>query len=982
MAPHQNLDPNSKGSRYPKKVPPWKDTTVNEVEEVRAAIKDGLDPNIHWSEEDLVIPQPKSGCVIPPYVEDSETWPHFNTPLHRAIRFSDFESAQLLLQHGADVNLYNSIGRTALHEAVWNHDHDAIRFLLAHNADVNKSTVAACVRYEDDERDIHGFEGDLCILRALSTSDLTSFRLLAEAAAELHPASQGPWTALDLALLSGDRQIVEYLQTRGIKLPARLPALETWTENTHRDPSRDLLAFSSTSDILPPSDLYPAYCYALANIQGHTSECDVDSLIQGFFKALQETAGQTQHRTGSKMCASCQAFQSGFQDVDERQTQYKVTLHQSRQDLNDSAARGCPLCRIVADALDHEEGRLESNPKSSGQQATQSKDVAQPILLWVEITPPKKLSMSYLWVSWGDLRIHLDVARADDDFILTPEDEKEPDTSTGSTSAMEMAKTWLRTCKDDGSHGKCQEAYRNRQNTGALPRRLLRVGGPDDNPRLVQVQDIRVPYCALSYCWGTKDFFMTTRANLSQNMEEIPRESFPIIMQDAMSVTRSLGYDYIWIDALCIVQDDEKDWAHEASIMGSVYSNAELTISTLVAGDCHTGLFQPRSLRVVRPVILDIWQPRSERISHRSWAVFAEWAQEHLCIHGPVHSRGWTLQEQLLSTRILYFGDGILHWECLHDYMAEADPGGDNRRSYNYRADLAKRSETKQAIQGALSLDRNSSAIPQGASQPFELWKQQAEDFTCRSLSKSSDRLPAFASISASLAGAAGNSLLCGIWNGDKLLESLCWNVVKPSSSPKSLSMPSWTWGATVGEVSFHLVSRTGRGNVPILTGATVVSVDAQANEAMSEVYGSITLKSDLCHKGPLRSSFFEAEEHEAEGMWLDLLCDTESCVFLDSNIDTIEDVYAISVLSFPEGPPHEGYGYPRWPGGRGPTTLKLLLQRVGNESNKFRRIGIGIQPGITSESRRKGGDGEEMTPLKWLMTDEEVFENHEFALI
>ncbi|KAF4470019.1 heterokaryon incompatibility [Fusarium albosuccineum] len=685
MTPHQNLDPNNKGSRYLDKVTPWKGMAVNEVDEVRAAIEDGLDPNILWSENDLVIPAPKSGCVIPPYVEDSETWPHHNTPLHRAVRFSDFESAQLLLRHGADINLCNSIGRTALHEVVWNHDHDAIRFLLAHNPDVNKKTIAACVRYEDDERDMHGSEGDLCVLRALSTSDLTSLRLLAEAGAELHPASQGPWTALDLALLSEDRQIVEYLRTRKIELPARLPALETWTENTHRDASRDLLAFSSKGDILPPGELYLAYCYALANIQGHLAKCDSEALIQAFFKALQENAGQTQHRTGRKMCASCEDFQSGVKGVDEKQTEYKVTLYQSRQDLIDSAARGCPLCRIIAIAFDYEEGRLGSNSKSSDQQVTQDKDTAQPILLWVDIDPPKKLSMCYLWASWGDLRLHVDLDRVDDDPIIRAlEDEKEPDTSTGSTSAMEMAKIWLHTCKDDGSHVKCQEACRSRQNTSALPRRLLRVGGPDDNPRLVEAQGNRLPYCALSYCWGTKDFFTTTRANLLQNMEDIPRESFPTIMQDAMSVTRSLGYDHIWIDALGIVQDDEK-----------------------------TGLMKHRSWALFTPTLNlpspRLWQATATRVSSNldlsglSWAVFAEWAQEHLCIHGPVHSRGWTLQEQLLSTRILYFGDGILHWEYLHDYRVEADPGGDNRRGYNYRADLAKRSETKQAVQGALS---------------------------------------------------------------------------------------------------------------------------------------------------------------------------------------------------------------------------------------------------------------------------------------
>jgi hypothetical protein len=177
---------------------------TTELELVKAALDDGLDLNCYWGENVFVNIQPESIHMMRAYVEDSNTWPHYNTPLYRAIHYSDFGSAKLMLEHGVYIDLYNAIGLTPLHEAVWNHNHDAIRFLLTHGADIDKTTIAARVWSEDAKRDIHGSEGDLNVQRALHVSGLTSLKLLVEAGADLCPWSQYLWTALDLALLYGD----------------------------------------------------------------------------------------------------------------------------------------------------------------------------------------------------------------------------------------------------------------------------------------------------------------------------------------------------------------------------------------------------------------------------------------------------------------------------------------------------------------------------------------------------------------------------------------------------------------------------------------------------------------------------------------------------------------------------------------------------------------------------------------------------------
>lgn len=242
------------GLLYPNKLTKRAYDTAAELKAVQVALKSGLDPNILWTEKDLVNPTPKYGCVVPCYIYDSQTWPHYNTPLHRALHFSDSATAEILLQHGADINLYNAAGQTPLHEAVWNQQYDVIRFLLAHDADINKSTVGACVRYEDDNRDMCSVGGEHNIQRAISCSDLTSLRLLMEAGADLCPESQHPWTALDLALLSGDRRIVKYLLTRNIELPA-IDLSQGNPLGEDQTQFQNLLLFTRGWDIVPKGAL-------------------------------------------------------------------------------------------------------------------------------------------------------------------------------------------------------------------------------------------------------------------------------------------------------------------------------------------------------------------------------------------------------------------------------------------------------------------------------------------------------------------------------------------------------------------------------------------------------------------------------------------------------------------------------------------------------------------------------------------------------
>ncbi|KAK2754070.1 hypothetical protein FQN54_007239 [Arachnomyces sp. PD_36] len=978
---NQSLPPDDEKLSYPKKFRAASRMTVSESAAVKQALSDGLNPNELWDEDTLILPDPKGGCVVPGYVEDSETWPHYNTPLHRAMDFSDFESAELLLQHGSDINLYNSAGQTPLHEAVGKQNHDAVRFLLEHGADVNKVTLDACVQYKDKDRTIRGCKGGLSLQMALSSSDATTLRLLVEAGADMCVDSQHPWTALDLALLGGDQRAIEVLLPQLAELPVKPQVQETSIpKSDYSGPSRDLLGITKSNTLVPPSELYGAYRYAIQQLEKRRKidsdavAADVSGLVRDFFEILQETASQDQ-QSRIKKCASCLKFQSEVSCISETKAPFEFSLHENRQHLNDSADKGCPLCGITADALD----QAEKEPARG--QDSQRSDPNSPVMLKTDLYISKtgSVHLSALYASCGKLRISMDISTFDERFTPTLEDHDEPDVGTGSASAMQTVKRWLHACRTDDAHSACREAYCNEEKRESFPRRLLYVGGPNEKPRIVEAQGIQDPYCALSYCWGTKHFLATTRDNLSQNMNGIPLDSFPAVMADAISVVRMLGYRYLWIDALCIVQDDEKDWAHQIAGMHVIYSNADLTISSLVSSDCHTGLFRPRTLRVLHPVALDFWEPKQNRQSGMPRAVFPEWAQDNPGIDGPVHTRAWTLQEQLLSTRILYFGEGILHWECLEGYTLEVDPARDNQRCYNYRSELERRTETKRTVKAILSNDKRLSGGRQG---PFELWKRQLEEFTKRNLTKSSDRLPAFASISKTLMTVAKNEFLCGIWNGDKLLESLCWNVVDPDTVSKIPDMPSWTWAAVNKPISYDLVDRSGREDVEILPGATLVSVNVEVNDSLNLASGSLTIRGKLCLKSTFRSSFFDAEEELGINFLLSLQFGVHGNVFLDQSFESLENCYSMNLLSFPQGPPYQGYGYPRWPDGRLPATVKLLLQKVDGESDVFRRVGIGILPDSADDNDYTLEEDENMIPLTWLMKDEEVFENRKIIIV
>lgn len=229
-----------------------------------------------------------------------------------------------------------------------------------------------------------------------------------------------------------------------------------------------------------------------------------------------------------------------------------------------------------------------------------------------------------------------------------------------------------------------------------MPSRLVDAGDPQNSipPRLVvstQLQD-NVEYVTLSHCWGNAHVFKLERRNFMALRASIPVDKLPRTFQDAMHIVRRLGYRYLWIDSLCIIQDSKEDWSQEAILMNMVYKHARFNIAATGAEDSEGGcLFDYDQIAILFPQIeltFDLGQLRSQKghgivykheskiVRRKYYLIRAEpsWIKE---LEGSrLLNRAWVFQERLLSPRVLHFHRAQLFWECRELRAFESCPNG------------------------------------------------------------------------------------------------------------------------------------------------------------------------------------------------------------------------------------------------------------------------------------------------------------------
>ncbi|KUJ12376.1 HET-domain-containing protein [Mollisia scopiformis] len=159
---------------------------------------------------------------------------------------------------------------------------------------------------------------------------------------------------------------------------------------------------------------------------------------------------------------------------------------------------------------------------------------------------------------------------------------------TSSTESFDFLKMNLERCTTQ--HNVCKVGKEM-----VLPLRILSIEYKAAKYS-VNLQENKNPehgeYLCLSHCWGVNNTALKTmKASLQAMKSNIPWKSLPKTFRDAIVITRKLGFRYLWIDSLCIIQDSVRDWELQSSRMGDIYNGAFATIFALYGNDSDSGCF-------------------------------------------------------------------------------------------------------------------------------------------------------------------------------------------------------------------------------------------------------------------------------------------------------------------------------------------------------------------------------------------------------
>ena len=354
-----------------------------------------------------------------------------------------------------------------------------------------------------------------------------------------------------------------------------------------------------------------------------------------------------------------------------------------------------------------------------------------------------------------------------------------------------LAKCWLQECIT--SHSACRSPSQP-----LLPTRLIEVEPfqrSSDVRLVLPSPGMRGHYAALSYCWGAGNQVILTKSNIDDRRARIESASLPKTIQDALVITRNIGLKYLWVDALCILQDSATDWETESARMGHVYNLALVTIQAAVAGDCREGCLNKYTASDLPPAQLRYVSNAGEvgKVYVRQSPLVTSLSTE------PLHDRGWTLQEALLSPRILSFGSTQMSWECSTCYRSE---GGSSLANSGHSSGLPKpvrRSIKDSSTPAGLPLD-------DVATQRALAWANIVREYSWRNLTFPSDKLPALSGLARYLSNTRpGDVYLAGLWRSE-MPGNLFWaasgSAKKPTTRPTQYRAPSWSWASVNGPVS------------------------------------------------------------------------------------------------------------------------------------------------------------------------------------
>jgi len=315
----------------------------------------------------------------------------------------------------------------------------------------------------------------------------------------------------------------------------------------------------------------------------------------------------------------------------------------------------------------------------------------------------------------------------------------------------------------------------------------------------------------------------TTKSNFEERTRSLDLSDLPLVFQDTIFLTRKLQIRYLWIDAICIIQDSAEDWRRQSSNMMSIYELCWLNVSAC-GSEVDQELFLKRNTRLTRRARLpaSFSSIRSTPDGSDEPSVYVHLASEFYAkaaYEGFLSKRGWVMQERILSPRTVYFAKEELFWECSTHTASEAAPWGQvddsvwpmiklnspnglptmSRYLPDYSTDAFSKNQ-KYNLDSFLSIHN---AVLE---EMWGYWNRVIESFSSLDLTNHLDRLPAIEGLARALhkyhiqGGSFDEEYCDGHWIGD-MHRSLLWSPADTAASTeyrnlRTQTAPSWSWAS------------------------------------------------------------------------------------------------------------------------------------------------------------------------------------------
>ncbi|KAF2624999.1 HET-domain-containing protein, partial [Macroventuria anomochaeta] len=426
--------------------------------------------------------------------------------------------------------------------------------------------------------------------------------------------------------------------------------------------------------------------------------------------------------------------------------------------------------------------------------------------------------------------------------------------------------------------------------------------------RLIETHGASHSYATLSYCWGIiNSQWLCNKQTVDQYLLGIDREILPATLRDSIVIAASLGIRYIWIDALCIIQDSTSHWAAESAKMGSIYHGSLVTIAAAGSSDSNGGLYHPGPLRDDLALLESRLQSGSISrlyvVRSAGYDPYDDIYEEEV-LHSLLSTRAWVFQEQVLSRRIIYYAQSQLFWECEHCRLSE--DGCPQQQAQQIYPILA-------------------SQKPLSTAQIIKSWYLGAvQTYTNRSLTHKHDKLVAISAVARATYLNRRIDYFAGLWK-DCILQGLVWKRSSLGNKSRTYVCPSWLWASQDSSVQYDAIYNEPNKYIPYQPKVLEVHVDRDPKNHFGDVSsGYVKLDTWITSGWVLRSHAYELN-HEQEFIFYNKshLHIWRATVVMDDDDYTGPGVTVAMISNY----------YQDW--------VALVLESLSDGTQTYRRIGI-----------------------------------------